>query len=124
MTTSGRTENRVRRDQITYYFGPDLAPILEVESGAQIVVETLDAASGRLQRVEDIGWFTRGRDPKQVNPATGPIAVRGARRGDELLVEILSIQLEPQGYTRFAPGAGVMQAELTAPQAMLVYVQD
>jgi amidase len=120
----GRPDKRLRRDQITYYFGPDLAPALEVEAGEQILLETLDAASGRLQHAEDVGRFTRQRDPNRVNPATGPIAVRGAQPGDELRVEILDIKLAPQGYTRFAPGAGVMQAELTAPRAMMVYVED
>ncbi len=121
---SGGPVKRLRRDQITYRFAPDLVPVIEVGPGDQIVLETLDAASGRLRRAQDVARFTRERDPTRVNPATGPIAVSGAEPGDELRVEILSIELASQGYTRFAPGAGVMQAELTQPRAMMVSVQD
>jgi amidase len=114
---------RLTRDQITYRFAPDVAPVAEIEPGETVLLETLDAASGRLQRAEDVARFTRERDPNRVNPATGPIAVRGARPGDELRVEILEIRLEPQGYTRFAPGAGVMRDELREPRAMIVRVE-
>src|SRR5689334_16271627 len=114
---------RITRDQITYRFAPDVAPVAEIEPGETALLETLDAASGRLQRAEDIARFTRERDPIRVNPATGPLAVRGARPGDELRVEILEIALAPQGYTRFAPGAGVMRDELSEPRAMIVRVE-
>jgi amidase len=77
-----------------------------------------------LRRAEDVEWYTRERDPDRVNPATGPVAVRGAEPGDELRVELLAIRLGPQGYARFGPGAGVMQAEITAPRAMIVHVRD
>ena len=74
-------------DQITYHFGPDVAPVLEAEPGDTVVFETLDASSGRIRRFEDIAAYTRVRDPERVNPATGPVAVRGAEPGDELRVE-------------------------------------
>lgn len=114
---------RITRDQITYRFAPDLAPIAEIESGETLVLETLDAASGRLTAAGQVEQFMRVRDPDRVNPATGPIAVRGALPGDELRVEILAIGLEPQGFTRFTPGSGVMQDEIRAPQAMIVRVE-
>ncbi len=115
---------RLTRDQITYRFAPDLAPVCEIEPGEALVLETLDAASGRLRAAEEVFQFMRVRDPNRVNPATGPIAVRGAQRGDELRVEILQIGLAPQGFTRFTPGSGVMRAEIAASRAMMVQVQD
>src|SRR6476469_2860029 len=97
---------RLTRDQITYRFAPDVAPVCEIAPGEELVLETLDAASGRLAAADEVFQFMPVRDPNRVNPATGPIAVRGAQRGDELRVEILGIRLAPQGFTRFAPGAG------------------
>jgi amidase len=115
---------RVTRDQFTYRFAPDVPSVCEIESGEELVVETLDASSGRLTSADGVFQFMRVRDPSRVNPATGPIAVRGAQRGDELSVEILGIQLAPQGFVRLAPGSGVMQAEITESRAMIVQVKD
>jgi len=42
-----------------------------------------------------------------VNGATGPIEVRGAKKGDMLTVEILDMQLEGLGYTALWPGIGM-----------------
>src|SRR3954471_7689910 len=119
----GGPMHRLTRDQITYRFAPDVAPVCEIEPGEVVIVETLDAASGRLTSADGVFQFMQVRDPNEVNPATGPIAVRGAQRGDELRVEILGIRLAPQGFTRFAPGAGVMRAEITEARAMMVRVE-
>ena len=77
----GRT---IGRDRITYHFGPELAPVVEIEPGETVTFETLDASSGRIACAGDIPEYTRVRDPRRVNPATGPIAVRGAAPNDEL----------------------------------------
>jgi acetamidase/formamidase len=75
---------RVRRDQLVYGFAPDGAPVLTVDPGERFVVETYDASTGRIRRPEDLAAYIAIRDPRKVNPAGGPIAVRGARSGDEL----------------------------------------
>jgi amidase len=103
----------IETDRITYHFGPDVAPVAEVESGVVVTFETLDASSGRIRRTADIAEYTRTRDPARVNPATGPIAVSGSVPGDELRVEILQIELGDVGWSRLSPGAGVMRDELS-----------
>jgi amidase len=105
---AGATGYTIGTDRITYHFGPDLVPVLEVESGEVVTFETLDASSGRIRRFEDIADYTRTRDPSRVNPATGPVAIRGAEAGDELRVEILDIRVGSVGWARLTPGAGVM----------------
>jgi len=109
----------VGTDTLTYHFGPDLAPVLELASGDTVTFETLDASSGRIRCYEDIAEYTRTRDPNRVNPATGPVAIRGAEAGDELRVEILSIELGDVGWARLTPGAGVMRDELDAVHGMI-----
>jgi amidase len=112
----------VGRDRITYHFGPELQPVIELESGETVIFETLDASSGRVRRSSDIPEYMRIRDPNRVNPATGPIAVRGARPGDELRVEILAIELGDVGWARLTPGAGVMRDELGELHGMIFQV--
>jgi amidase len=113
----------IARDQITYHFGPDLSPVAEVQPGEVVTFETLDASSGRIRQASDIPEYTRTRDPNRVNPATGPVAVRGAEPGDELRVEILRIELGDVGWSRLTPGAGVMRDELTELHGMIFRVE-
>jgi amidase len=106
------TEHVVSTEQRTYHFGPELAPVATVEPGDLVLFETLDASSGRVPGGMDVLEYTRVRDPNRVNPATGPVAVRGAAPGDALRVEILEIELGDVGWARLTPGAGVMRDEI------------
>jgi amidase len=113
---------RVRRDQLVYAFDPTTPPVVEVEPGESLVVETYDASTGRIRVPEDLAAYLKVRDPRKVNPAGGPILVRGVRTGDELVVTIERIDLTDQGYVRVAPGGPVMP-DLEGPRAMIVRVE-
>jgi amidase len=113
----------ISREHITYHFGPDVAPVVEIDPGAVVTFETLDASSGRVRRPEDIAAYMQVRDPMRVNPATGPVAVRGAEPGDELRVEILGIELDEVGWSRLTPGPGVFRDELTEMRGMIFRVE-
>jgi acetamidase/formamidase len=86
------------RDRVGYAYDPALAPLLTVEPGATVVVETFDARAGLLDDREPGTLFELPRPPAQGNPVTGPIAVTGAAPGDALVVEILAIDVEPAGW--------------------------
>ncbi|MBS0125045.1 acetamidase/formamidase family protein [Thetidibacter halocola] len=72
-----------------YVYGPYATPVLEVEPGAVVTVETHDAFEGAITEVVD--------NPSSLlnfpflNPQTGPIYVKGAQKGDALAVRIISI---------------------------------
>lgn len=72
-----------------YVYGPYVDPVIEVEPGAVVTVETHDAFEGKITSETD--------KPSEIlnfpflNPQTGPIAVKGAVKGDCLAVRILSI---------------------------------
>jgi amidase len=100
---------RIPRDQLTYYFSATTEPVATVAPGDQFVVETHDTSTGRVHRAEDMPDFVRVRDPRKVNPAAGPLFVEGAAPGDDLVVEILDIRLQPYGFVRVLAGAGVLQ---------------
>jgi len=80
-------------------FDPRHAPVLTVEPGDTIVVQSLDA-SGHLER-QTVPGEVRPRmfpDPRG-HCLTGPIAVRGARRGDMLALRIVELRTGDWGWT-------------------------
>ena len=86
---------------------PDIAPVIEVEPGEEVTLETRDAND--LQ----IGPHTTAKDLEKLertvaHPLTGPVYVKGAKPGDLLEIEYLDILPERYGWTRFAPGMGFL----------------
>ena len=110
---------RIPRDQFTYQFAATAEPVATVAPGDQFIVETHDTSTGRIRGAEDVPDFVRVRDPLKVNPAAGPIFVEGATPGDDLVVEILDIRLQPYGFVRVLAGAGVLQNGI-APDGVLM----
>ena len=100
---------RIPRDQFTYEFSAATKPVASVSPGDRFLVETHDTSTGRVHRKDDMPNFVRIRDPLKVNPAAGPVFVEGASPGDDLIVEILDIRLQPYGFVRVLAGAGVLQ---------------
>jgi acetamidase/formamidase len=75
--------------QLLYEIDRREPPVLEVDPGDEVVVETEDAFSGQIR------WPGDRRDRTAVprsNPVNGPILVRGALPGDALRVDILAIE--------------------------------
>ena len=101
---------RIPRDQFTYGFSAATTPVAAVSPGDRFIVETHDTSSGRIHCAEDVPEFVRIRDPLKVNPAAGPVFIEGASPGDDLIVEILDIRLQPYGFVRVLAGAGVLQS--------------
>jgi amidase len=113
---------RIPRDHLTYAFSADTEPVARITPGTRLVVETHDTSTGRIHRAEDIPAYLRVRDPRQVNPAAGPIFVEGAAPGDALVVDILEIRLGPYGFVRAHAGAGVLQDGIASDGALMVRV--
>ena len=86
------------RTQIVYAYDPDLAPLLTIDPGTTVVVQTHDARAGALDDREPGTIFELPKPPAQGNPITGPIAVRGAQPGDALVVTVVAIDVEPAGW--------------------------
>ena len=97
-----RTHNRWNRD---------LEPILTIQSGQTVRVETRDASDGHFSpdsTTADVASRDRGR----IHPLTGPIRVEGAEPGDVLQVDILGFELPEWGWTAVAPPGGFLAEEL------------
>jgi acetamidase/formamidase/AraC-like DNA-binding protein len=112
------------------YFSRGLKPVLQVDSGEVVTIETLTHHAGddyeRMVRgdpgAEDVFLWTkdrknverRGSGPMDasiygrgagegfgVHICTGPVAIRGAKPGDVLEVRILDVQLRPCANPRY-----------------------
>jgi amidase len=111
---------RIARDQLIYGFDAATPPVLTIDPGETVVVESHDTSTDRLNKAEDLPAFMAARDPLKVNPAGGPIYVNGAEPGDALAVTILDIELGPLGFVRKLPGFGVLQREIEDDAIMMV----
>jgi len=81
-------------------YSPDLPAVLEITSGDRVQFSTHDARGGALldQRPTGTAFDLPKPIPGKGNPVTGPIAIKGAKPGDALLVHILSITCDPIGW--------------------------
>ena len=85
----------------------DIEPVLHVEQGDVVVVETDDFAGGQIGRdstAEDL----RALDFDTIYPLAGPIHVAGAEPGDALAVEFLGFELPEWGWAAILPGLGLL----------------
>ncbi len=113
-------EYRVGRDEVIWAFGPDLDPVLEVDPGALVTLETNDCFTGQIRTEADL---VTEIDFERVNGATGPIAVRGAEPGDSLIVELLDVRPGTQGFATLIPGIGQLHERVRAPVTQLFHVE-
>lgn len=109
---AGRTGARHRLDEAMqgeyrHVYGPYAEPVLEIDPGDMVEVETLDAFGGKVRSEDDLP--SRVAAPPYVNPQNGPIRVRGAEKGDALAVRIHSVLPrgeQPVGTTCLIPEFG------------------
>jgi amidase len=107
---------RLTRDTVFYAFSADLEPALEINPGEKVQMETHDCFCGQMQSeadtIDDLDW---GR----VNPATGPVYIRGAQPGDVLVVEIEDVKVADQGAMVAIPGEGALGDVITEAETRI-----
>ncbi|MGB3837456.1 MAG: acetamidase/formamidase family protein [Castellaniella sp.] len=69
-----------------YTVGPYSEPVLSIEPGDRVIVDTRDAFEGKIQKETDIP--SKILELPYLNPQNGPILVAGAEKGDVLAVHI------------------------------------
>src|SRR5205814_5279411 len=93
---------------------PDIAPILHVDPGDEVILETRDALDGQLtpdSRSADAGSVNLN----VVHPLTGPVYVNGAEPGDLLEIKILEVEPASFGFTVQIPGFGFLREQFPDP---------
>jgi amidase len=95
---------RIPRDRRVCSFSPDHPPAVTVDAGTELVLEANDCFDGQ-KKGKPLDWADY--EPARVNPATGPVYVRGAEPGDVLVAEIVRVDVGPVGFVSAVPrGAG------------------
>lgn len=99
------------------YFDASLAPVLEVASGETVTIETVSGGPDHIPP-EDGGFyippelFDIHQRSERMLPGhilTGPVAVKGAKPGHVLQVDILDVQLRQDwGWNLIRPLAGTL----------------
>jgi acetamidase/formamidase len=94
-----RHELPLERRTLHGHFSPELQPVLEIESGDEVVFRTLDARWS-----VDGGRQFEPRDPELDNghALSGPVALRGAQPGMALAIHIEELVAERTGWTAVA----------------------
>jgi amidase len=109
-------EHTLTDEQVVHAFGPDMAPVLEVDPGTVVSLQMKDALAGQITREDQLIYdIATDIDLSRVNGATGPVAVRGAEPGDSLIVEILEIRPAETGFAVTIPGIGQLHAQIREP---------
>lgn len=85
------------------HFSRDLEPVLEIDPGDTIAFSTIDAGWGLEPGGIDRKRF-EPRDPEldAGHPLIGPVAVRGARAGETLVVRVDELRVGTHGFTTAA----------------------
>ena len=89
--------------EYVYNFSAKNEPVESVEKGETVKFKTLDCFSNQIKCEEQL---ITSIDFNNVNPATGPVYVKGAEPGDVLVVDILDIEVENQGVVCTLPEVG------------------
>jgi acetamidase/formamidase len=110
--------HRLDADVVHYEWNNAIPPRLWVEPGDILELDTRDAADG-YYTAASTSRDTAVRGPFKGHPLTGPVAVRDARPGDVLVVDILEVRpAEPFGWTHIRPGRGLLP-EADFPESFL-----
>src|SRR6266487_174017 len=106
--------HEVRPDAYNYVWDNSIAPVLEIESGEEVELHVRDASDEQIGRDSGVDAVA-ALDFSHVNPVSGPVAVKGARPGDVLAVEILELRPGDWGWTAIIPGFGLLADEFPEP---------
>jgi amidase len=108
---------RLPKDQRVFTLSRDATPAVRVPDGAVVELETADCFSDRVRTSsDDLGSV----DWEQINPATGPAYVEGARPGDVLAVQVQRVETDTQGVMAVSHEFGVLADRFSGTEWRLV----
>jgi len=104
-------------------FHPDIAPVVEIDEGEEVALETRDALDGQLKPGTTVADFP-SLDVGAVHPLTGPVFVKGAMPGDILEIEFTDIIAQPVAFSAIVPGLGFLRDVMTEPFLVHWQIRD
>ena len=109
------------KDMCVFALGDNKENAVKVQQGELLEFYTRDCFNNQIDS-ED--YVMDVLDWDHINPATGPVYVEGAQKGDVLKVEILDIVLDDMGTMCCLPENGVLGADITENQIKKVPVKN
>ena len=111
----------ISKDCHVFCFSADNQPALTVNPGDTVTLETMDCFADQILSPEDkldaVDW-------NRINPATGPIFVRGAQKGDALKVTIEKIDIRPQAVMLTGKELGELGHKLEGMHVKILPVEN
>jgi amidase len=106
---------------VIYSFSSHNKPVLHVEPGDTVAIETYDCFKNQIQSADQevaaIDW-------NEINPATGPIYIEGAEYGDLLKVTIDDLEIGDQGVMVTGPELGVMGHRMERMESKIIPIKN
>lgn len=103
-----------------YSFSKDNVPVAFVDQNEEVIIETYDCFENQVDseetEFESIDW-------NRINPATGPIYVRGAEPGLTLAVRIDEINVKSKGVLSTGKNLGTMGHRLSGLQFKIAPIE-
>ena len=109
------------KDMCVFALGDNKENAVKVQQGEILEFHTRDCFNNQIDS-ED--YVMDVLDWDHINPATGPVYVEGAEKGDVLKVEILDIKLDDMCTMCCLPENGVLGADITENQVKKVPIKD
>jgi len=109
------------KDKVIYRFNQQNPLVYSVQDGESFWVETDDCYSGQISSEKVLRTQI---DISIMDCSVGPIGVDGAEPGDVLCVEVLDIQLAPQGVMVTSPGLGLLGHKIKEPNTKIIPIKD
>ena len=113
---------RILRRQVIYAMGTSSKPVIYINLGEAIRIETEDCFSHQLIKATDS--FDERVDFSKVNPASGPVFINGTSPGDTLKVFIKKIELDKQGVTVAIKDLGVLGHKVKGSQIEIIPIEN
>jgi amidase len=101
---------RIPREHVFFAFSPELKPALEVDQGEEVLMETHDCFEGQLRTEQDL---VTALDWDHINPATGPVYIRGVKAGDIVRVDLLEVKVADTATMVTIPQEGALGDVIT-----------
>ena len=98
----------VKKESYHYMWNKNHKPVLEIDSGDRVTFQIQEVTSSQLTRKstsDDIAKL----DVSKFYPLTGPVRLKGARKGDALMVDVLKVDTANWGWSAVIPGLGALE---------------
>ena len=102
------SRSKIGRDTFHYKWAKSHKPVLTIGDGDTVTFEINDVASWQLTKDSSSADIDR-LDASKLYPLAGPVFVEGARPGDALIVETVSVKTADFGWSAIIPGFGLLE---------------